>query len=271
MFPPKRFLLILLLFLPLSGWSQGLLSFDRVLAFLEKDQRETLWEEGELTQFHFDNFIPAYIPDIPLREELEEVLGREELNMGIEGLFFYRDFDWEAYKKDPQGELLRMYNTLRAVSRLEGTEYYSASREKMRTFFSESWVIADLESPKERLPDPLVEKIPPRDTILIHQRDLSFKNHESTMDFVYREPLIWVYIINQTTLFYDGWLRAVGKGRMQIHLTVVPTEEGLLLYGITAARAINVGVFKKRANASFYNRLRALSDWYLGELERRDE
>jgi hypothetical protein len=49
---------------------------------------------------------------------------------------------------------------------------------------------------------------------------------------------------------------------MQIHLIVVPVEEGLLLYGTMSAKTLNVKAFHDRARNSFTNRVIALTGWY---------
>jgi hypothetical protein len=53
---------------------------------------------------------------------------------------------------------------------------------------------------------------------------------------------------------------------MQIHLVIIPTDEGILFYGVTAADALNVSAFRKKANNSFYNRVKALYQWYTAAL-----
>jgi len=255
-------LLALGLTVTLAAQSQ-LLSFDEITSFLSSDQRNELLSRGELTEFHFDNFVPYLLPPLKMEKELRSMVSEEELNMGIEGLFLYRDFDADAFRKNPDGTLLELYNALRSVSTLEGTEYYSASREEMRTLFEESWRIPDLESSRKKLEDSHVTAIPVRDQFFIHQKDKSFGKHESEMTFEYTAPVIWSVIINQTPMFYKGILKAISPQQLQIHLVVIPTDKGLLFYGISAADTINVKAFREKANNSFYNRVKALYAWYI--------
>ena len=54
---------------------------------------------------------------------------------------------------------------------------------------------------------------------------------------------------------------------MQIHLIVVPVEEGLLMYGTISAKTLNVKAFLDRARDSFTNRVIALTGWYRARLD----
>jgi len=265
----KKAIALCLLFLGLGAslFAQSkILSFDSLTYFLSKDQKTELVDKGELTQFHFKTFDPLLLPHVGMDNELRDMVMKAGLNMGIEGLFLYKDFDVKAFQKDPDKVELALYNALRSVSTLEGTEYYSASRDKMRTLFEESWQIPDLDSPNDKLKDPVVTSIPNRDSFFIHQKDKSFGKNESTMDFIYKSPVIWSVIINETPMYYKGILRAISPENLQIHLVVMPTDKGLLFYGITAADTINIRAFREKANHSFYNRVKALYGWYISQI-----
>jgi hypothetical protein len=240
-----------------------ILSFDRMTSFLSSEQKSDLINKGELTEFHFDSFDPLLLPETGMSGDIRKMVLDEELNMGIEGLFLFKEFDMESYNANPEKTKLDLYNTLRSVSTLEGTEYYSASRDEMRALFVESWKIPDLDSARDRLPDPVVSTIPTSDSFFIHQKDKSFGKHESEMGFVYDSPVIWSVIINQTPMYYKGFLRVINPQQLQIHLVVMPTDRGLLFYGISAADTINIKAFREKANNSFYNRVKALYAWYI--------
>lgn len=257
--------LMMLAVLPLYADSD-LLSFDELSSFLSGDDKATLLNEGELTRFHFATFDPLLLPAVSVSDDLRMKTLEADLNMGIEGLFLYKGFDIDAYNANPEKVKLELYNILRSVSSLEGTQYYSASRGEMRDLFVESWMISDLKSTKKKLDDPIVSSIPARDSILIHQKDKSFGKHESEMEFIYDSPVIWSVIINQTPMFYKGIFKVINPELMQIHLLAIPTDQGLLFYGITAADTVNIKAFREKANNSFYNRVKALYAWYISSL-----
>ncbi|MBF9014915.1 MULTISPECIES: DUF6675 family protein [unclassified Oceanispirochaeta] len=257
--------LMILAVLPLSADSD-LLSFDELTSFLSRDDKTTLLNDGELTRFHFSTFDPLLLPPVDLSDDLRKKTLENDLNMGIEGLFLFKDFDVDAYNADPEKVKLKLYNILRSVSTLEGTQYYSASRGEMRDLFVESWMIPDLKSKNKMMDDPIVSTIPASDSIFIHQKDKSFGKHESEMEYIYDSPVIWSVIINQTPMYYKGFLKAINPEKMQIHLLAMPTDEGLLFYGITAADTLNIKAFREKANNSFYNRVKALYAWYISNL-----
>lgn len=66
-----------------------------------------------------------------------------------------------------------LLTTLQAISTMEGIEYYSASRDRMRTLFHESYVIAGPDD-RTRRPDPVLGSVPDTDRLHIFQRDSSF-------------------------------------------------------------------------------------------------
>ena len=68
------------------------------------------------------------------------------------------------------------------------------------------------------------------------------------MGFVYASPVIWSVIINQTPMYYKGFLKAINPRHLQIHLVVMPTDQGLLFYGISAADTLNIKAFREKAN-----------------------
>ncbi len=250
----------------LSAQSQ-LLSYEEVTSLLTADQAAELQSKGEVTAFHFGEFDTELLPPIPQSSRIEDYISSQQMNMGIEGLFLFKDFSMDDYRKDPEGYSLMLYNTLRSVSTLEGTQYYSASREEMRDLFVESWVIPDADSPKDKLPDPLVTSIPARDSFFIHQKDKSFGKNESIMEFYYESPVIAAVITNKSAMYYNSLIRVIGPDKMQIHLVIIPTDKGLLFYGVTAADSLNINAFRKKANNSFYNRVKALFHWYTEEIQ----
>ncbi len=263
----KKMVMALALILLFTGgiFAQELLSFEQITGFLDREQKETLIKDGELTQFHFDDFDPMLLPDTALTSRIRETVASMDLNMGIEGLFLDRDFDIEAYKADPEAVLLTLYNVFRGVSTLEGTQYYSASRGEMRDLFVESWQIPSPGRAEEKMADPLVEKIPLEESIFIHQKDKSFSKHESKMTFVYEAPMIWALTVNESSMYYKGFIRVMKPHHMQIDLLVIPTDKGLLFYGISAADTLKIKSFREKANKSFYNRVKALYAWYTAQ------
>lgn len=259
--------ILLLILTTLPGFAQsvsGLPALIDTLPSISAEDRSSLLTDGELLRFHADGVSPGLLPNTQLTANIARKMIVGDLNIGIEGLFFTPIAELPVnYRNTPTEEReLILYNILRSVSTLQGLEYFSASRGEMRLLFEESWVIADIKKPKDALPDSIVSVIPDEDTILIHQKDKTFGNNQSEMTFLARPDAFAADIINLTPMRYKGIIKVVDSGNMQIHLIVVPVEEGLLMYGTMSARTRDVKSFISRAQNSFTNRVIALTGWY---------
>ena len=240
-----------------------------ILPSLSSADRNKLLSDGELLLFHGDGVSPNLLPETSLTAGIARQMINGEMNIGIEGLFFtpLSELPENYQHMSPEERRLTLYNILRSVSTLQGLEYYSASRGEMRLLFEESWAIADVKNPKEALPDPLVSSIPAEDSILIHQKDKSFNNNESSMTFQAGTNAFAADIVNLTPMRYKGFIKIANPGNVQIHLIVVPVKEGLLMYGTMSAKTLNVKAFLDRARNSFTNRVIALTGWYKTRLD----
>ncbi|MFW5718186.1 MAG: DUF6675 family protein [Spirochaetota bacterium] len=154
--------------------------------------------------------------------------------------------------------------TLQSISTMEGIEYYSASRERMRTLFHESYVIAGPDD-RTRRPDPVVESTPQSDLIHIFQRDSSFGRNVLEVTYTIDEGAVRLRMRNLTRMLYQGIIPAVGPQALGLNLVVVPLGERLLFYGNSAARPISLLGMEARVQRSFYNRLVALYRWFLDQ------
>lgn len=163
-----------------------------------------------------------------------------------------------------------VFNILRSVSTMEGIEYYSASRGEMRTFYEESYAI---ESPdnRNRIPDPRVDAIPTESTVWAYQRDGSFGRNVQRLDYRATDGAILVSIENETTMVYTV-VPLVRPGNLRTYLLVVPdpVQQVFRFYGNLGVRVPAVFGMEDRARDSFYNRIVALHDWFVRELQRAD-
>jgi hypothetical protein len=153
-----------------------------------------------------------------------------------------------------------LYNTLRSISTLQGIEYYSASRERMRLLFEESWTISGPQD-RKRIEDPLVREIPDEDTIYIHQKDLTFGTNRYRVEYLHNSGTISMDIVNITTMRYSIF-PLVGEENMSMRLLVVPVAEGIVFYGLNTVDMLDLAIFHKKMEDSFTNRMIALIDWF---------
>ncbi len=256
-----------------EGWD-AFSSLDAILrqdVIKELDQAEETKEPGTggtggIHRFFTSEERPEYTPDSSLSRILIEAAFEIDYAVGVESLYLIsRQHLDPALREKPREEiLLELYRTLQTVSSLEGIDYYSASRERMRTLFAETWVIAGPEDDK-RLSDPLPDRIPPEDTLYIHQKDLTFGENISKVQYRHEDCALSMSISNETTMRYMLF-PLVKEGRMSMQLLILPVQEGILFYGLSTVDVLNLKVFYKKMRSSFTNRLVALKDWFISQV-----
>ncbi len=236
-------------------------SLSDVLPGLSADQEATLLSEGEITHFYREEAKLTLAPDgygwRAARARIEEF----EPKLGVEALFLL-PYPSDLQRRPEPG--LRVYNTLRSVSTMEGIEYYSASRERMRIFYIDSFAVEEPDS-RERQPDPLVSAVPREDTVFVYQRDSSFGRNVHRVTYTYENGAYLLRMTNLTRMFY-GILPLVAEENLDVYLTIIPVEEGIIFYGNSAVRVIGLFGMEDRARNSFYNRIKALYSWFSKEL-----
>ncbi len=221
---------------------------------------------GGINRFFTSEERPKYTPASSLSSYLVEQASQIDYAVGIESLYLIpkEKLDSNLIGRPRKEILLDLYRTLQSVSSLEGIEYYSASRERMRTLFAETWVIAGPEDEK-RLPDPRPDSIPPEDTLYIHQEDLTFGENISKIVYRHEGYALSMSISNETTMRYMLF-PLVREGNMSMQMLILPVREGILFYGLSTIDVLNLKVFYKKMRSSFTNRLVALKDWLMDQV-----
>jgi hypothetical protein len=233
-----------------------------LVSHLSRDRYRELIGQGSLKHFFADEVELEIAPDVPGLQNTRTALTEMEPKIGVEALFLLR----ERIEGDTEAEReLALYNIFRSVSTMEGIEYYSASRGRMRIFYKESYAINDPED-REPVTDPTVDEIPPSDQIYVYQEDSSFGRNVYTVEYVRREDAYLMSMTNLTRMYY-GILPVVAPENLEIHLTVVETEEGYLFYGACGVSVISLFGLEDRAKDSFYNRIEALYRWFRSRVE----
>lgn len=214
--------------------------------------------EAEKTAFYTDEPIFTLAPDTDFTDEIAGEIEELDPRLGIEARFFFPVPREVLNRADFE---LRLYNILRSVSTMEGIEYYSASRERMRTFYHDSYAVAGPDG-DERIPDPLVSRIPREDRVYVFQKDSSFGKNVQQLDYTYAGGNFLIRMQNLTTMFYNGLIPLVGDENLLTYLVVDPQAEGIVFYGHLAVRVGALFGMEDRARNSFYNRIKALYDWF---------
>lgn len=245
-------------------WGNMLPTLEETLPFMDQSQIDILRSKGEFTKFHGNEFKPSLIPNCELKDRVLKDYDNKIVNLGIEGLFLYKDISSEKLTNNIDSYLLDFFNIFSSVSTLQGIEYYSESRKKMRTLFKESWLIDGLDT-KKKITDPQFSKLDGDKTLFTHQKDSTFGHSLSEIKLTESSDSVGMTIKNRTDLWYLI-IKAIKKDNMIINLIVIPTSDGILYYGITAADTIKVKAFQDHASKSFYNRVVAFNQWFTNNL-----
>ncbi|MCK5200859.1 MAG: hypothetical protein KAR21_21040 [Spirochaetales bacterium] len=248
--------LLLLLSSPFS-----LTASDDILDYLSHENRSTLYSEGEISRYFYDDDQPEYLFKTVFRNELLNDLSNLDISIGVESLYLlkYSDFNY-GNSIAP----VSIYNTLLSIKTMKGIEYYSQSRKKMRTLFTESYEIV---SPDDLKPvaDPVIKIIPQILNRYLLQTDKTFGENIYETVYKFEGSAIWVKMVNTTKMKYK-FIPMVKPGNMSVNLFILPMEDGLLFYGVSAAETASFFGLEKAKKESFYNRIKAMYNWFSAQL-----
>ena len=151
-----------------------------------------------------------------------------------------------------------------SVHKLEGLQYWSASRKTMRLLYEESWRI-DSPQKQTRLSDPATLSelgSGPTWTFYMHQKDLTFGSNTSLATVGVTGDSMYMTIANANSLKLY-FVPVVASGALETGIYVLPCKEGLVLYGVSLVQAIDVAA--NRVFESAKNRAFAVFNWFLKE------
>ncbi|MCL2764803.1 MAG: hypothetical protein FWD40_05930 [Treponema sp.] len=229
-----------------------------------------LRSSGEIVmQTQLRNPVPGLVPNnSDLRRHVNAVMS--SLNPGtiVEALCLYKKpapfhtsvNSWDAEQKTG------VFNQMLAISTLTGTQYYSASRNTMRTFY-ESSVIIDGPSTRNPLADPVFSQPPAALSLYARQKDLTFGDNIYRYDCVNTRDAVFFTQENVTSLNY-GIIPAVGRGNLRSIVAVIDCGDSILIYIVSMARTFSVPGIGERITNSFSNRTEAVLKWLTGRLDR---
>ncbi len=226
--------------------------------YLPREAHAELADSHSLFAYNQAESGPKLTPDVEL---LRSVTPPSPEGVIAENLYYIPYKDTAEVDYTSADFHLRLYNLLFAVDTMEGIEYYSASRERMRTLIHESYFISNTESSKPVSP-PRHETIPENRSYYLLQNDATFGENVYEVSYYYDENSIRIDMHNHSTLRY-GIIPAIRAGELRITLLTQPLEDGLVLYGYIYARPIISFGLQSRIRNSISNRLRAVSSWFL--------
>jgi hypothetical protein len=200
------------------------------------------------------------LPALPeLRQFVSNSMTSLEPTLAVETLYLYKKPNSAAIWNDSLKTAL--FNQMTAISSLTGIEYFSATRNAMRTFYEYSSVI-DSPSSKKPLPDPVFNKPPAQYTLFARQKDLTFGDNIYRYEYKTSESALFFIQENMTSMNY-GIIPAVGKNKLKSVLAVIDCGDTLLIYAVSMAKAASVPGMTDKIGNSFKNRTDAVYKWFV--------
>ena len=201
---------------------------------------------------------PVLAPELPNRAVIEAPLAAIDVTYGAEVLRLLpvgrAACDWTV-----------LYNHLRAVSTLQGIEYFSGGRGRYRTLYQRSHAIV---GPADRTPqpDPVASSVPRHSSLFLEQEDSTFGSTVYQAEYRFDGVSITMQIRNLTTMWWSV-LPLVAGGDFRSVIAIVPTDRGLLFYAAAAIHSVDLDFIRERGQTSLGNRLDALERWLRRRLD----
>jgi len=183
-----------------------------------------------------------------------------EPSLAVETLYLYKKPDSAVAAAWTDAQRTALFNQMTALSTLTGIEYFSASRNTMRTFYEYSSVIDDPSS-KKPLSDPVFEQPPAKYTLYARQKDLTFGDNIYRYEYTAAKDALFFIQENMTSLNY-GIIPAVGKNKLKSVLAVIDCGDSLLIYAVSMAKTASIPGMTDRIGNSFRNRADAVYKWF---------
>ena len=224
-------------------------------------------EQGRIIETQLRNPSPRLIPqNSDLQQFVTQSRNSLNPNMMVEAVYLYTkppayrtsSVSWDEVQKTG------IFNQLTAISTLTGIQYFSASRNAMRTFY-ESSAIIDNPQTRNPLPDPIFTQLPQSLTLYARQKDLTFGDNIYSYNYINTKDAIFFSQTNTTALTY-GIIPAIGRGNLRSIIAVIDCGDSILVYAVSMAKASAVPGMGDRIGNSLTNRAQALLNWFTGRI-----
>lgn len=239
---------------------------DALRELIGVDLTVELLEQGKITQVQQKNPALVLAPRHDATRTLtEDILRTLDASLLAENLFLYRKPAGASAGFWSDAERTALYNAGLALSTLAGLQYFSTSRNAMRTFYETSTVI---DGPGTRRPaaDPAFAVPPPELTVYARQKDLTFGDNIYRYDY-YAQPDALIFVQTNLTALNIGIIPAVAKEKIRSIVTIIDAGDYLLLYAASIAKAVSLPGMSRRIGDSFSTRAEAIIGWYVRQAD----
>ena len=261
----RRCFVILLLSISYSLFAQDIGNIpDSVIStldsFLSAEQRIELLKQGHLFRsvYNKENALPRLAPPFAVPQTFAENWNKNNPTFLIEALYLHKKTQGSA--KDIE----KISRIIHSISKLEGLQYYSSSRKKMRTLYEASYIIEDPKTEK-RVADPIDN--PATDfSVYVLQKDLTFGKNIYCCRFCSDTDSAGFISTNVNVLKYSIF-KAMEPENLETSIAVTDLGEYLLIHMLTRADFTAPSVFRERVQNSFRTRGEAVYGWFIAQYE----
>lgn len=241
---------------------------ERLETILSKPVSVELMRQGSITysSYRKDDVIPYLNPEISIVKEALAFWTGEKAPFFSEALYLYKKP--VNRQGNPGIDIEKISVTLRSLSHLQGIEYYSNSRKKMRILYEKSYVV-DSQDKKTRLSDP-VQGSADGLSVLALQKDLTFGEYLYNYSYRQTSDSIGFFSQNMDSMNYSLF-KVIDPGKLRISLVVHDMGDYLLVYGLTRADFPAIPGLEGKLNLSFTSRTEAMYIWFIKEYEKQKE
>ena len=218
--------------------------------------------ETALIEVQMTNSRPLLLPGHGGIEQIvADVQQSFQPSVMVEALFLFQK-PGNAAGGWTESERTGLFNQALALSTLAGLEYYSASRNTMRTFYDISHIV---EGPNSRrlVADPVYAEVPQSLTLYARHRDYTFGDNIYRYDY-HSFSDAFVFAQQNMSTLYVGILPVIRRNNMRSVMAVLDCDDSLLMYAVFMARAaLSLPGMEDRISASFANRAEAILKWFV--------
>ena len=229
-------------------------------SFLSAEQRIELLKRGYLFRsvYNKEHAAPRLAPLFAVPQTFAENWNKGDPIFLLEALYLHKKT--QGGVKDVE----KISRIIHSVSKLEGLQYYSSSRKKMRTLYEASYIIEDPKT-EQRIADPVDN--PAADfSVYVLQKDLTFGKNIYRCRFCSDADSAGFISTNVDALKYSIF-KAVGPEKLETSVAVTDLGDYLLVHILTRADFTVPSVFHERVQNSFKTREEAVYGWFIRQYE----
>lgn len=206
---------------------------------------------------------PVLLPKSQIADAVFFSWQNEKTVFMIENLYLYK----KPAHRQQITENQTISNILHSISSLQGIEYYSTSRGKMRTLYEKSYAVKSVNNSKKTEYKKVNDDMTAKEQLAL-QKDLTFGEFIYKYSYFAENDGVGFVCQNLETLKY-GLLPLVGPREMNVSLAIMDFGDYLLAYANTRANfAKFIGLENKLKN-SFSTRSDAIYNWFINMYEKK--